>query len=204
MIPQMSVLPSRPLATKTSGGRQPVARRAVASADSSLHTRPPSEARLRLCTGGHVDAAVSVDQEPTVGRILNGVTAVSFGEGNQAGAVEIDTVVMNEIGIFARVLAAGAKPNLALGVIDLVDAAHDVRPRGDDIPELAGICVDQIKVPPAVALGDVNHSSVESSQVTVLTFNASRWAVQINVLVFSSIRSRDSPVRESTSIKRNR
>ncbi len=52
MIPQMSVLPSRPLATKTSGGCQPVAKRAVASAVSSLHTRPPSETRLRSCTGG--------------------------------------------------------------------------------------------------------------------------------------------------------
>ena len=103
-----------------------------------------------------------------------------------------------------RVLAAGAEPDLALFLVDLVDAAHDVRPGVITFLSLPGLGVDQVEVPPAVALGDVDDLVVVSSQVTVPTFSASRWAVQMNVLVFSSIRLRDSPVCESTSIRRNR
>ena len=52
MMPQMSVLPSRPLATKTSGAFHPPAFRAEMSASSSLQTSPPSEARRSSFTGG--------------------------------------------------------------------------------------------------------------------------------------------------------
>ena len=61
-----------------------------------------------------------------VGRVLDRVGAVALGQGDQAGAVEVDAVVMDEVGILVRVLAAGAEPDLALLLVDPVDAADDV------------------------------------------------------------------------------
>ena len=55
--------------------------------------------------GRHVDTRIRVDEELAVGRMLNRVVSVAFGQGDQSGAVEVDAVEMNEIGILAGVLA---------------------------------------------------------------------------------------------------
>ena len=47
-------------------------------------------------------------------------------------------------------------------------------------------------------------SSVFSSQLTYVRPRFSVWAVQMKVSVFSSMRLRTAPVRESTSMTRNR
>ena len=57
------------------------------------------------------------------------MVAVSLGQRDQAAAIEIDAVVVNEIGILVRILAAGVKPNLALVFIDSIDSPHHVRSR---------------------------------------------------------------------------
>ena len=105
---------------------------------------------------GHVDAAVGVDEIPAIRRKLDRVAAVALGQGDQSGAVEIDAVVMDEVRILVGVLAAGAEPDLPLLLVDAVDAADDVRALGDLVLDLAGLGVDQVEVPPAVALGDVD------------------------------------------------
>ena len=51
MTPQMSVVPSRPFATKTSGGFQPALTSSEMSAFSSVITRPASAARRSSLTG---------------------------------------------------------------------------------------------------------------------------------------------------------
>ena len=52
ITPQMSVVPSRPLATKTSGGRQPAASSAESSPFSTSITTPRSLVRRSCETGG--------------------------------------------------------------------------------------------------------------------------------------------------------
>ena len=52
MKPQMSVVPSRPLAANRSGGSQPAARNASVSASASTATREPSLVRRISVTGG--------------------------------------------------------------------------------------------------------------------------------------------------------
>ena len=79
--------------------------------------------------------------------------AVAFGEIDQAGAVEVDAAIMDVIGVLPRMDAAGAEPDLALGVIDAVDAADDPLASGDLVLDRARFPVDQIEVVPAVALG---------------------------------------------------
>ena len=66
MTPQMSVTPSRPLATKGSGGTQPVARRAASSARPRVHSRDPSNERRNSWTG----ARSTRDQDFAVNRQL--------------------------------------------------------------------------------------------------------------------------------------
>ena len=59
------------------------------------------------------------------------VVAVALGQRDEAGAVEVDAVVVDEIRVLVRLLAAGAEPDLALLLVDAVDAADDVLARGD-------------------------------------------------------------------------
>ena len=103
----------------------------------------------------HVDPAAGVDQKLAVGRVLDGVAAVALGESDQPRPIKIDAVVMNEIGILARHFAAGAEPDLPVVGIDAVDPAHDIFALGDLVLDRTGAGVDQVKVPPAVALRNV-------------------------------------------------
>ena len=138
MMPQMSVLPSRPLATNTSGGSQPVA---FSSADVRLLQLADAACRRRRGAargpGPGPRATVGVDEVLAVRRELDGVVAVALGQGDQAGAVEVDAVVVDEVGVLARVLAAGPEPDLPLLLVDAVDAADDVLALGDLVLDLA-------------------------------------------------------------------
>ena len=64
-----------------------------------------------------------------VGRKGDGVVAVGFGESGQAGAVEIDPVIVGEVRILAGIHAARLEPDLPLVFIHAIDVAHHpVRP----------------------------------------------------------------------------
>ena len=82
---------------------------------------------------------------------------VDAGQRCQAGAVEIDPVVMLEVRILAGIHAAGAEPQLAFVFIHLDHVADRPRALGDLRLHLAGGAVDQIEVIPAVALRHPDH-----------------------------------------------
>ena len=103
MMPQMSVLPSRPLATKTSGGSQPLAFSSVMSASSSLQTSLPSSARRSSWTGGMIDAADRCRSGTCrSGEYWTVCVPLPVGQGDQAGAVEVDAVVVDEVRVLVR------------------------------------------------------------------------------------------------------
>ncbi len=103
--PQMSVAPSRPLATNTSGAFQPALTSAVMSPFSiSAIERWLSRrsATMQLEHARQIDARVVIDVHRHVGRELDRVIGIDRGERRQAGAVEIDAVVVLEVRILAR------------------------------------------------------------------------------------------------------
>src|SRR5215467_12193586 len=83
--------------------------------------------------------------------------ALALGKRRQACAVEVDSIKLNEIGILTGVLSTGSKPNLTVLLIDSVNGADDVLPLCDLVLDPALLGVNQVKMPPAVALRDVNH-----------------------------------------------
>ena len=72
-----------------------------------------------------IDARVGVDEVLAVRRELDGVRAVALGQRDQARAVEVDAVVVDEVRVLVRIRAAGAEPDLPLLLVDAVDAADD-------------------------------------------------------------------------------
>ena len=88
----------------------------------------------------------------SIGRVLNRVRAVAGGESDQAGAVEIDAIIVNEIRILIGIAAAGAKPDLPLLFVDPLDPADDEVSLGDLVFDGPFLGIDQIQMPPAVAL----------------------------------------------------
>ena len=77
MTPQMSVFPSRPFAVNTSGGRQPVASSALASARSSSATHLAVARAPQLHHRRQIDARVQVDEVLMVGRVADRVVRVA-------------------------------------------------------------------------------------------------------------------------------
>ncbi len=92
-----------------------------------------------------IDAAVGVDQVLAVGRKLHRVIAVALGQRDQARAVEVDAVVVDEVRILVGILAAGVEPDLPLLLVDAVDAADDVLAVGDLVLDAALFGVDQYR-----------------------------------------------------------
>ena len=90
-------------------------------------------------------------------RELHRVAAVALRQGDQAGAVEVDAVVMDEVGILIRVLTAGAEPDLTLRLVDRGRCPGRRTAPGDRVLDRAGLRVDQVEVPPAVALRGVDQ-----------------------------------------------
>ena len=153
MVPQISVLPSRPLATKTSGEAEAGRRRAPSVALFEVQDHFPVPGAAKLGRRGQIHARPGVHVILAIGRESDGVIAVGFGESGEAGAVEVDAVVVGEVGVLAGVHTAGFEPDLAFVVVDIVDIAHHPIAPGDLVLHLAGEAVVQVEVLPAVALG---------------------------------------------------
>ncbi len=116
--------------------------------DERLIARAPEHGLLR-----QVHALPRVHVELLVGRERDGVIAVGISERGQAGAVEVHAVVVNEIGIPARVHAAGGEPDLARGGVHGRDCANHPLAFRDLVLHLPGDAVVQIEMVPAIALG---------------------------------------------------
>src|SRR5687768_17080009 len=82
--------------------------------------------------------------------------AIAAGEPYEPASVKVDASKMNKIRILIREHATGAKPNLAIGFVDLLDAPNDPLATGNRVGTLAGL-IDKVKMPPAVALRDINN-----------------------------------------------
>src|SRR2546427_8290178 len=104
-----------------------------------------------------VHAAPGIDEAFAIGRELDGVVAVALGKGDEAGPIQVNTVVMDEVGVLVRVFAAGAEPHLAVFFIDAVDAANNELAFGDLVFDSADFRIDKVEMAPAVAFGGVNH-----------------------------------------------
>ena len=100
-----------------------------------------------------IDARPGVDVVLVVGREGHGVIAVGVGEFREAGAVEIDAVILREVRVLAGNHAAGLEPDLALRVVDALDVADQPVALRDLILHLAGDAVVEIEMLPAIALG---------------------------------------------------
>jgi hypothetical protein len=104
-----------------------------------------------------VHARVRVDVELHVGREHDVVVRVRLREGRQAGAVEVDPVVVDEVRVLPRIHAARREPDLAGVLVHLDDAADGPFAPGDLVLHLSGDAVVQIEVVPAVALRHPDH-----------------------------------------------
>src|SRR5262249_32061685 len=109
----------------------------------------------QLVDRGQVYPAIGVDEEAPIWRILDRVVSVPVGQGDQFGAIEVDAIGVDEIRVLARILAAGAEPDLPLRLVDEVDAPDDIGPLGDLVLDRARPRIDQVEMPPAVALRGV-------------------------------------------------
>jgi hypothetical protein len=89
----------------------------------------------QLVLGRRVHAAV-------VGRELKRMVAVGLRERDQARAVKVRAVVMYEVRILVRVLAAGVEPDLPLFLVDAIDAANDVLALRDLVLDAAFLRVE--------------------------------------------------------------
>ena len=149
----MSLVPSRPLAVKTSGARQPAFASSVVFARSSSSRTLPSDERRSCAIGRQIDARPRVDVHLTVRRIRHRVIGGCVGERRQAGAVEVDAIEVREVRILLRIHAAGAEIDLAVGLVDALHGAHDELALGDLVLHRARGAVEQVQVRPSVALG---------------------------------------------------
>src|SRR5689334_375692 len=78
--------------------------------------------------------------------------AVGVGELGQAGAVEIDAVILCEVRILAGQSAAGREEDLAILFIDVLDISHQPVALCDLILHSAGNAVVEVEVFPAATL----------------------------------------------------
>src|SRR5260370_718369 len=82
---------------------------------------------------------------------------VSFGERDQARAIKIHAIKVNEIRILIGVLAAGSEPDLAIVFIDLINPANNKFSLRNLVFDSPFLCIHEVKVTPTVTLGDVDH-----------------------------------------------
>src|ERR1051326_2891850 len=80
------------------------------------------------------------------------MSAVAVRERRKSRSVEIDPVVMHEVGILARLHTARAKPDLALLVVDVLHAPHHPVSFRDLVLHLAGNAVVEVQMVPSIAL----------------------------------------------------
>jgi hypothetical protein len=98
---------------------------------------------------------------------LHDVAAIPLGQGDEVGAVEVDAVILDEIRVLTRVLAARAEPDLALLLIDAVDAPHHPLSLGKLGLHAPALGVEQVEVGPPVALRLVENllGAVEVTEI---------------------------------------
>ena len=101
--------------------------------------------------GGLIDAGPAIDKIFPVGGEVGLMGAIVGGEDDEAGAVEVDAAGMEVIGVLAGADTAGAEPDLAVGFIDEIDAAHDPIAMGDLVFDLAGGGIVEVEVIPTIA-----------------------------------------------------
>src|SRR5262249_32260833 len=109
----------------------------------------------QLVDRGQVYPAIGVYEEAPIWRILDRVVSVPVGQGDQFCAIEVDAIGVDEIRVLAGILAAGAEPDLPLRLVDEVDASNDIGPLGDLVLDRTGLRIEQVEMPPAVALRGV-------------------------------------------------
>jgi hypothetical protein len=135
----MSVLPSRPFDVITSGRFHLRDERSVAAAPELGNRR-------------EVDAGVRVHVVRAIGGVRDDVVRVGLGQRGEAGPVEVDPVVVDEVRILPGIHAARGEPDLPLLLVDALDVADDPLALRDLLRRLAGYAVVQIQVIPPVAL----------------------------------------------------
>src|SRR5450759_3947385 len=100
---------------------------------------------------GQIDARVRVHVVLHVGRKRDLMVRVRGREWGEAGTVEVDPVVVEEVWILAGVHAVGAEPDLPLLLVDLLDAANRPLALRDLVLDRPRGTVEQVEVVPAVA-----------------------------------------------------
>ena len=118
-----------------------------------LHDQRPVGRPAELGDGGLVDSRPLVDVVLMVGGEGDFMHAVGLGVRHQPGAVEVDAVVVDEVGVLLGVHAVRAEPDLAVRHIHAVHAADRPLALGDLILHLPRLAVEHVEVVPAVALG---------------------------------------------------
>src|ERR1041385_4711103 len=101
--------------------------------------------------GRLINTAIGIDDVFAVGRILDRVITVAFGEGGETGAIEVHAIEMDEVRILVGISPAGTEPNLAIFFVDAIDGADDKLAFGDLVRDFSSGDVNEVKMPPAIA-----------------------------------------------------
>src|SRR5205823_11813061 len=96
----------------------------------------------QLVDGGSVHTRIGVDEVLSIRRVLDRMIAVALRQCDQSGAVEVDAVIMDQVRILIRILAAGTEPDLPACFVDAVDTAHDILAPGNLVLDLAERGID--------------------------------------------------------------
>src|SRR5437660_12408126 len=85
------------------------------------------------------------------------MVAVAFSQGHKAAAVEIDSIEVNEIRILVRISATSPEPELAIFLINAINAANNEFAFGNLVFDFRGFRIHKVEMTPTVALGGINH-----------------------------------------------
>src|SRR5262245_12119158 len=83
--------------------------------------------------------------------------SIAGGQSHEAGPIKVHTIKMDQIRILVRVPTRGAKPDLTLLFIDALDSADDEVALGDLTLDRPFLGIDQIQMPPAITLRDIDE-----------------------------------------------
>src|SRR5207249_4231867 len=85
-------------------------------------------------------------------READGVVRIRGGERDESASIEVDSVVMDEVGILAWVQATGMKVDVLVRFVYSVNASHGPLAFGDLPLHVSSRAIHEIKVIPAIAL----------------------------------------------------
>ena len=117
-----------------------------------VHDHLPITRAPQLHDGRDVHARPTVQVIPVIWGEYHHVHPVRVRERRQPRAVDVDAVVVDEVGILARIHAARVEPNLPLRGVHPVHAAHHPIPPGDLVLHFPREAVVAVQVVPPVAL----------------------------------------------------